>query len=361
MDAAAQTTTTSRWELYRLLGDPFRLRLLALAREEELAVGELAELLRESQPNVSKHVAVLRRAGVVAIRKQATRVFVRLSDELREDVVVADAIRAGREIVERDGSLRRLGEIVRARDVQARELFAKGESEIDPEALPPELPAYLSALAPLIPHRALAIEIGTGDGRLLDALAPIFDRVIACDRSQAQLDRAARRVRARGYANVELTLGDLDDASTRRKLEKLAGLLGGADVVFAARVLHHAPRPDKTLAALAALARPGGTIMVIDYASHDDERMQRAHADLWLGFSPDELRVLVKKAGLSRPDVRRLPRSLVALGRGPDAHLDWQVLVCRRPNDTEPPGSRIRSERIRPDEQTLRFPDPEQP
>lgn len=327
VDAVTQGTT-SRWELYRLLGDPFRLRLLALTREEELAVGELAELLGESQPNVSKHVAVLRRAGIVSVRKQATRVFVRPSDELREDVVVADAIRAGRDLVERDGSLRRLGEIVRARDEQAREMFAKGESELDPETLPPELPAYLSALAPLIPHRALAIEIGTGDGRLLDALAPIFDRVIACDRSQAQLDRAARRVRAHGYANVELTLGDLDDAATRKKLEKLVG--SGADVVFAARVLHHAPRPEKTLAALAALARPGGTILVIDYATHDDERMQRAHADLWLGFSHEDLRALVKKAGLARPEVRRLPRALVALGRGPDAHLDWQVLTCRR-------------------------------
>jgi ArsR family transcriptional regulator len=325
VDAAA-VTSTSRWELYRHLGDPFRLRLLALTREEELAVGELAELLRESQPNVSKHVAVLRRAGVVSVRKQATRVFVRPSDELRDDVVVVDAIRAGRDLIERDGSLRRLGEIVRARDEQARELFAKGESEIDPETLPPELPAYLSALAPLIPHRALAIEVGTGDGRLLDALAPIFDRVIACDRSQAQLDRASRRVRAHGYANVELIVGDLDEAATRRKLEKL----GGADVVFAARVLHHAPRPEKTLAALAALARPGGSIVVIDYVAHDDERMQRAHADLWLGFSHDELRALTKTAGLSRPDVRRLPRSLVALGRGPDAHLDWQVLTCKR-------------------------------
>ncbi|MFO0681843.1 MAG: metalloregulator ArsR/SmtB family transcription factor [Sandaracinus sp.] len=323
---ATPASGTSRWELYRLLGDPFRLRLLALTREEELAVGELAELLGESQPNVSKHVAVLKRAGVVSVRKQATRVFVRPADELREDVFVADAIRAGRELVERDGSLRRLGEIVRARDEQAREMFAKGESELDPEMLPPELPAYLSAIAPLIEHRALAIEIGTGDGRLLDVLAPIFDRVIACDRSQAQLDRASKRVRAHGYANVELVLGDLDDPSARKRLGK-----DGADVIFAARVLHHAPRPEKTLAALASLARPGGTVLVIDYAAHDDERMQRAHADVWLGFAPKDLEALVKKAGLSRPEVRRIPRGLVALGRGPDAHLDWQILACRRP------------------------------
>jgi ArsR family transcriptional regulator len=327
VDATAHGTT-SRWELYKLLGDPARLRLLALAAQDELAIGELADLLGDSQPNVSKHVAVLKRAGIASVRKQGTRVFVRASEAHATDVVIADAIAAGRALAAKDGSLARVAEIVRARDAQSRELFAKGESEIDPETLPPELPAYLAALAPLVPHRALAIEIGTGDGRLLDALAPIFDRVIACDRSKAQLERAQKRVRAHGYANVELTLADLDDAAARKKLAR-----EGADVVLASRVLHHAPRPERTLAALAELARPGGSVLVIDYASHDDERMQRSHADLWLGFSPDEMRTLVAKAGLSRPDVRALPRSLVALGRGPDAHLSWQVLTCRKPHE----------------------------
>jgi ArsR family transcriptional regulator len=42
----------SRWELYRVLSEPVRLRLLALAAEEELTIGELADLVGESQPNV---------------------------------------------------------------------------------------------------------------------------------------------------------------------------------------------------------------------------------------------------------------------------------------------------------------------
>ena len=57
MDVAVGST--SRWELYRVLAEPVRLRLLALAAEEELAIGELAGLLSESQPNVSRHVAPL--------------------------------------------------------------------------------------------------------------------------------------------------------------------------------------------------------------------------------------------------------------------------------------------------------------
>jgi DNA-binding transcriptional ArsR family regulator len=333
VDAAATNPSPSRWELYRLLGDPFRLRLLALTTEDELAVGELAELLGESQPNVSKHVAILKRAGLVSVRKQATRAFVRAAAHA-EDVVVNDAVASGRVIISADGSLARVAEVVRARDAQARELFGKdsqGDADSDPELLPPELPAYLSALAPLLPHRALAIEIGTGDGRLLDVLAPVFDRVLACDRSPAQLKRAARRVRAHGYENVELVEGDLEDAAARKKLKKA----GGADVVFAARVLHHAPKPERTLKALADLARPSGVIVVIDYAAHADEKMQRSWADLWLGFSESDLRAMVKSAGLMRPEVRAIPRPLVALGKGPDSHLAWQVLVCRRPAESD--------------------------
>src|SRR5579859_2354285 len=84
-----------RWELYRVLSEPVRLRLLALAAEEELAIGELAELLGESQPNVSRHVAPLKQAGLVAVRKQGTRALVRVDATAVEDPVVRDALASG--------------------------------------------------------------------------------------------------------------------------------------------------------------------------------------------------------------------------------------------------------------------------
>src|SRR5512141_675381 len=86
----------TRWELYRVLAEPVRLRLLALTAEEELAIGELADLLGESQPNVSRHVTPLKQAGLVAVRKQGTRALVGLRDEVRGDAVVADALASGR-------------------------------------------------------------------------------------------------------------------------------------------------------------------------------------------------------------------------------------------------------------------------
>src|SRR3954465_3583476 len=85
----------ARWQLYRLLSDPFRLRLLALAAEEELALGELADLLGESQPNLSRHAAPLRQAGLLSERRQGTRTLVRLNAAAKSDPVVCDALFAG--------------------------------------------------------------------------------------------------------------------------------------------------------------------------------------------------------------------------------------------------------------------------
>lgn len=313
-----------RWELYKVLGDPLRLRLLAVSSVEELAIGELAELLGESQPNVSRHVAPLRKLGLLAERKQGTRVLVRLADDAREDAVVSDAITAGRTLCEPEGTLERIAELVKRRDEPAREFFARAAAPEDHLAFPAELPAYLTAVAPLMPRRELAVDVGTGEGRLLDVLAPLFKQVIAVDREPAQLAVAKERIRARGYQNVQLLAGELIEASVRAAVT-VAGL---ADAVFASRVLHHAPRPAEIVRGLARLVRPGGALIILDYAPHDDEAMREQQADLWLGFAPEELARFASEAGLCDVGLRTIPRSFC--GAGPDRHLSWQLFSARR-------------------------------
>ncbi len=323
MDVVAHTPASRRWELYRLLGEPVRLRLLALASAEELAIGELAELLGESQPKVSKHAKTLREAGLLRLRKQGRWALLQLNNGVASDPVVGDALDAGRALCEADGSLAAIPRMIDARDAAAREFFAREPAEAEPGG--PFPVAYLGALAPLISPRRLAVDAGTGDGALLEVLAPIFDTVLAIDRAAPQLERARRRLAARRYANVELRAGELEDPALRDRVVEL----GGADAVFASRVLHHAPKPADALRSLSALARPGGAVIVIDYASHQDERM-REQADLWLGFTEAELEDLARGAGLVEPTVSFIPSA--RCGEGPDGHLDWQVLAARTRN-----------------------------
>ena len=326
---AAAPGFDGRWQLYRLLSDPFRLRLLALAGVEELALGELADLLGESQPNVSRHAAPLRQAGLLAERKQGTRTLVRLPPEALSDAVVRDAVAAGRTLCTEDGSLERVAAILRGRDEKTREFFAKASRDSAELGLAPELPAYLTAFGALLPRHDLVVDAGTGDGVLLDLLAPVFGRVIAVDRSDAQLERAARRVRQRGYCNVELVQAELGDP------ELLARTGVGADVVVAARVLHHAPLPRVALVELSNLLRPGGKLLVIDYARHTDEQMAAAQADVWLGFEANELLELSREAGLDEARVLPIPQSYAAAAS--DGHVGWQLLVATKPLSTGAP------------------------
>ena len=335
------TPPPARWELYRLLSDPTRLRLLALTATEELAVSELAELLREGQPKVSRHAAALREAGLLHGRKQGTWLLLRLAPEAGADLVIADALTIGRELCRADGTLDRIGDLVAARDAATREFFARGGKAM--RAGPPaELAAYLRAIAPLIESRGLAIDAGSGDGSLLEVLAPLFDHVIAVDRSQAQLDLARERACRRQFRNVSFVCGELDAATVRRACadaqrsttRRRAPRAQGADAVFAARVLHHAAVPARAFETLVSLARkpsttaPGGAVLVLDYEAHRDEALREQQADLWLGFTPEELKVMAEGAGLCEIEHARLPGPWC--GEGPDRHLNWQLLSGRR-------------------------------
>lgn len=312
---------SARWELYRALSEPVRLRLLALAREEELTVGELAEILGESQPNTSRYVAALKQAGLVAVRRQGTRALV--SARPTDDPVVLDAVQSGRTLCERGGGFERLAQVLRARDAVARDYFDKARAR-DVAAPPPELASYLAALAPIVPRRALAVDAGTGDGGLLEVAARVFERVVAVDRSEARLAQARDRAAARGLGNVTFVRGELG----ARDVAEAVG--GGADAVFAARLLHHAAKPADVMRALAALCAPGGAVVVIDYARHDDDSM-REQADLWLGFEPAELAGFARAAGLAGEAVAPIPAP--PPGTAPDAHLPWQAMVARKRND----------------------------
>ncbi len=66
---------------FRALGDPLRIRLLDLLRDGEQPVNTLAERLGAGQQNVSKHLAVLADAAMVARRKEGTHVYYRIADE----------------------------------------------------------------------------------------------------------------------------------------------------------------------------------------------------------------------------------------------------------------------------------------
>lgn len=292
---------SARVDLFRLLGDADRLRLLALCAEEELTVGELASLLGESQPQVTKKSQPLREVGLLAARRDGTRTLLK-AHVAPDDAVLDAALEEGRELCSQDGSLARVAGVVAQREEVARRFFEAPPGEVEPARADAELRAWLPVLAPLLPGRALAIDAGTGEGTLLPLLASVYERVVAIDRSPARLARCAARIATWGLPNVRLREAALDDAALAEEIDAR----GGADLVVMARVLHFAARPQDAVRAAARLLRPGGHLAVVDYLPHDDEAL-REQGHVWLGFEAAKLRAWLDAAALEAVAVAPLP------------------------------------------------------
>ncbi len=318
MEYVQGVIASPRADLFRLLGDEDRLRLLALCAEEELTVGELASLLGESQPQVTKKSQPLREVGLLLARRDGTRTLLRSQiDQGAEhgggpDVVIGAALEEGRSLCSKDGSLARIAAIVAAREELSRRFFETSGSEAAPieHAAPladSELVQWLPLVAPLLPGRALAIDVGTGEGALLPLLSPLYDRVVAVDRSPARLARCASKIATWGLPNIRLREGDVDDPSLAEDI----GPRGGADLVVMARVLHHAARPQDAIASAARLLRNGGHLVIVEYLPHDDEAM-REQGDVWLGFEPAKLRGWLAASALDVIALNPLPMFLAS-------------------------------------------------
>jgi SAM-dependent methyltransferase len=291
-----------RADLFRLLGDEDRLRLLALCAEEELTVGELALLLDESQPQITKKTQPLREVGLLAARRDGTRTL--LKAEASADVVIDAAVSEGRRLCSKDGSLARVARVVAQREELSKKLFDAPSNLGEPApVLDSQLAMWLPIFAPLLPGRALAIDAGTGEGALLPLLSPLYERVIAVDRSAARLARCAARLEAWGLANVRLREGSIEDSAS---LAEDVLPRGGADLVIISRVLHHLGRPQDAIVAATRLLRAGGHIAVVDYLPHDDESL-REHGHVWLGFDPDKLQHWLVDAQLTPLATHPLP------------------------------------------------------
>ncbi len=315
----------ARADLFRLLGDEDRLRLLALCAEEELTVGELATLLGESQPQVTKKSQPLRDAGLLATRKDGTRTLLKShvspggrseSDplHLRHDPVLDAALEEGRRLCSKDGSLAKVARVVAQREELSKKLFDAAPAEIAPLSADQQLLAWAPLVAPLLPGHALAVDVGTGEGTLLPLLSPLFDKVVAIDRSAARLAQCAARIADWGLPNIRLREGTVDDITEE--------LSGRADLVVMARVLVHASRPQDAITAATRLLKPGGHLAIIDMLPHDDESL-REQGHVWLGFEPQKLRAWLEAARLHSISVHPFPSQptlQLAVGRKETSH-----------------------------------------
>lgn len=279
--------------LFRLLGDPTRLRLLRLLAQDRFNVTELTAILAAAQSNVSRHLGLLKDAGLIREEREGGFVYYRLADEARTNghgplwtlLEGHFAAAADDAAVRQDEA--RLQEVLRLR----KEDF---DTHGDVRQLVPgrSWAAWARALGHLLPPVDV-VDIGCGDGYLAIESASWARHVIGIDRSDEVLERAKSLAARRHVANVEWKKGDL----LRLPLHD-----GSVDVALLSQALHHASDPERAVAEAVRVLRPGGRVLVLDLREHDQAWVRQKFGDHHLGFSPAGLQGLLRGAGLD--DVR---------------------------------------------------------
>jgi len=289
---------------------------LLLLDRHELMVSELCNIMQLPQSTVSRHLKALADAGWIGSRAEGTsRLYTMGRDEL-------------------DGSARRLWQLVReqvgpspaaaqdqrrlqaalaGRRTKSQEFFSSSAGQWD--RVRDELFGdrfHLFALSAFAEADWIVGDLGCGTGQVSATIAPFVKHVIAVDESAAMLQAAKKRLH--GVENIELRRGDLEALPIDdRRLDAATLML----------VLHHVPEPERALAEVARVLKPGGRVVVVDMQSHDRESYRQQMGHVWLGFSDDQVRRMFSDTAFDEvrivslpPDARsKGPALFVATGR----------------------------------------------
>jgi ubiquinone/menaquinone biosynthesis C-methylase UbiE/DNA-binding transcriptional ArsR family regulator len=296
-----------------------RLRILTLLTETELTVSDLTEILRQSQPRLSRHLRLLAEAGLVERFREGSWAFFRLGEHGSAADIARTLITrldANDPIIARDRE--RLAAVRSARAAAAQTYFRGHAAEWDrirklhvADAAVEE--AVSAALADK-PIRAL-LDLGTGTGRMLELFAPDIERGIGLDLSLDMLALARERLDRAGLKHCSVRHGDIYDLALPRD---------SFDVVIIHQVLHFLDDSAHAIREATRVLRPGGRLLVIDFAPHDLEFLREQHAHRRLGFAAEAVTQWLEAAGLDVMRQQTLPP-------GPEGKIAVSLWLARDP------------------------------
>ena len=286
---------------FQALADPTRLRIVALLRIMELSVGELAQILGQSQPRVSRHLKILADAGVLERRKEGSWVFLTLADSERIEPMFGlidgwsdDSTQA---LFAFDAART---ESIRADRAEAANRYFAGHAEVWDQirslhAAETEVERAIDEALGESPLGRL-VDVGTGTGRMIELFGPRASQAVGIDRSSEMLRLARVKLEAAGIAS-SLRQGDM---------YALPLADGSADTIVIHQVLHYAHSPASAIVEAARVLAPGGILLVVDFAAHDREELRLTDAHIRLGFDDEVMAGWFAAAGLTVDRVEHL-------------------------------------------------------
>lgn len=282
--------------------EPTRIRLLKICAQQELTVSELTQILGQSQPRISRHLKLLCDAGLMERVSEGAWAYFHLAGsgaggDLARQIV--DLVPAQDSTVIRD--MDRLATVMKVRAVAASNYFSVNAESWDKiRSLHVEEPAVEAALRRFFPESDIGhfLDIGTGTGRLLTLLADRARVCIGVDASREMLAVARANLAAADSHNCTVRQGDMYDLPWSEP---------AFDAVTLHMVLHYAVDPAAVVKEAARVLRPGGRLLIADFASHTVEALRTEEAHQRMGFSDAEIHRWLKMAGLAPGPIEELP------------------------------------------------------
>ena len=313
MSPGSDLAFTSLNAALKAAGEGTRLRILALLGEAELTVSDLTEILRQSQPRISRHLKLLGEAGLIERFREGSWAFFRLAEQgAGAEVIRTLLARLAPDdpTVARDRE--RLAVVRAARATAAQNYFARHAAEWDRirklHVSDSAVEAAIKAAVADRPVEAL-LDLGTGTGRMLELFGPDIERGIGLDMSLDMLALARARLDRAGLRHCTVRQGDIYDLELPKN---------SFDLVIVHQVLHFLDDGARAIREAARVLRPGGRLLVIDFAPHDLEFLRDQHAHRRLGFTAEQVTQWTEAAGLDTVTHRTLP---------PEAGTDGKIAV----------------------------------
>lgn len=286
---------------FQALADPTRLRILTLLRLMELSVGELAQVLGQSQPRVSRHLKILADAGVLERRKEGSWVFLALSDVERTqpmfELIDAWSDESARVLFSADQART---ETIRADRAEAANRYFTAHAEVWDQirSLHVAESEVERAIDRALGKRPLGrlVDIGTGTGRMIELFGPRAQQAIGIDRSSEMLRLARVKLEAAGICS-SLRQGDMYALPLPDET---------ADNIIIHQVLHYAHSPAAAIGEAARVLAPGGALLIVDFAAHGREDLRATDAHIRLGFEDDVMAGWFGAAGLTVDHIEHL-------------------------------------------------------
>ncbi len=285
----------------RAAAESTRLRLLAICAEGELTVSDVAFVLGQSQPRVSRHLKLLCDAGLLDRFREGSWVFYRLTRRGDLARLLVEQLPREDPVLELDRA--RLDTIKRQRAEAATSYFRANAEQWDKiRSLYVDEREVEAALLDLIPPQGVRdlLDIGTGTGRILEIFAPRVGQVVGVDLSREMLAVARANLEQAQLRNCSIRQGDM---------YQLPVPGASFDAVIIHQVLHYAEHPAGVIAEAARVLRAEGRLVVIDFAPHELEFLRTDHAHRRLGFADAEVAQWFREAGLEAARVEHLPGS----------------------------------------------------